>query len=121
MLYGDDYPTPDGTCVRDYVHVSDLATAHLLALDTIQPGQHEIYNLGNGNGYSNKEIIETARRVTGQPIPVKTAPRRDGDAAVTVAASDKARRKLGWKPVKTDLSEIIADAWEFHQQIGKGQ
>jgi UDP-glucose 4-epimerase len=114
LLYGDDYPTPDGTCIRDYIHVADLATAHLLALDAITPGRHEIYNLGNGDGYSNKQVIEAARAVTGHPIPVKMAPRRAGDPAGSVAGSDKARRELGWTPVKPDLREIIADAWEFH-------
>jgi UDP-glucose 4-epimerase len=115
MLYGDDYPTPDGTCVRDYIHVADLATAHLLALEAIQPGRHEIYNLGNGDGYSNRQVIDTVREVTGQPVPVKLAPRRSGDAPATVAASDKARRDLGWHPAKPDLREIIADAWVFHR------
>jgi UDP-glucose 4-epimerase len=117
MVFGDDYPTPDGTCVRDYIHVADLATAHLLALEAIKPGRHEIYNLGNGDGYSIKEVVDAAREVTGQPIPVKLAPRRAGDASATVAASDKARRDLGWKPAKADLREIIADAWAFHQAI----
>ena len=115
MLYGDDYPTPDGTCVRDYIHVADLATAHLLALGAIRPGRHEVYNLGNGDGYSNKQVIETAREVTGRPIPVKLAPRRPGDPAATVAASDKARRDLGWQPGRPALGDIIADAWAFHQ------
>jgi UDP-glucose 4-epimerase len=115
MLYGDDYPTPDGTCVRDYIHVADLATAHLLALDAIRPGRHEVYNLGNGDGYSNRQVIETAREVTGRPIPVKLAPRRPGDPAATVAASDKARRDLGWHAARPALGDIIADAWAFHQ------
>ncbi len=95
LLYGDDYPTPDGTCVRDYIHVADLAAAHLLALEAIRPGTHEVYNLGNGDGYSNTQVIEAAREVTGRPIPVKLAPRRPGDPAATVASSDKARRELG--------------------------
>jgi UDP-glucose 4-epimerase len=115
MLYGDDYPTPDGTCVRDYIHVADLATAHLLALDAIKPGRHEVYNLGNGDGYSNRQVIETAREVTGRPIPVKLAPRRPGDPAATVAASDKAHRDLGWHAARPALRDIIADAWAFHQ------
>ena len=117
MLYGDDYPTPDGTCVRDYIHVADLAAAHLLALDAVKPGRHEVYNLGNGDGYSNKQVIEAAREVTGRPVPVKLAPRRPGDPAATVAASDKARRDLGWQPARPDLRDIIADAWAFHQSI----
>jgi UDP-glucose 4-epimerase len=114
LVYGDDYPTPDGTCIRDYIHVSDLATAHLLALEAIKPGEHQIYNLGNGDGYSIKQVVDAARAVTGRPIPVKLAPRRAGDPAAVVASSDKARHELGWQPVKADLREIIADAWEFH-------
>jgi UDP-glucose 4-epimerase len=117
MMYGDDYPTPDGTCVRDYIHVADLAAAHLLALDAIKPGRHEVYNLGNGDGYSVKQVIDVAREVTGHPIPVKLAPRRPGDPAATVAASDKARRDLGWHPARPDLRDIVADAWSFHQSI----
>ena len=115
MLYGDDYPTPDGTCVRDYIHVADLATAHLLALEAVTPGRHEIYNLGNGDGYSVQQVIETAREVTGHPIPVKLATRRPGDPAATVAASGKARRELGWRPLRPGLRDIVADAWAFHQ------
>src|ERR1700733_12038987 len=115
MLYGDDYPTPDGSCVRDYIHVADLASAHLLALGAIEPSRHEIYNLGNGDGYSNRQVIEAVREVPGRPVPVKPPPRRPGDAAATVAASDKARRDLGWRPARPDLREIIADAWAFHQ------
>lgn len=118
MMYGDDYPTPDGTCVRDYVHVADLAAAHLLALEAITPGRHEVYNLGNGDGYSVKQVIDAAREVTGRPIPVKLAPRRPGDPAATVAASDKARRDLGWQPARPELPGIIADAWAFHQSVG---
>jgi UDP-glucose 4-epimerase len=115
MLYGDDYPTPDGTCIRDYIHVADLATAHLLALDAIKPGRHEIYNLGNGDGYSNKQVIDAVCEVTGRPVPVKLSPRRPGDPAASVAASDKARRELGWRPARPALHDIIADAWAFHQ------
>jgi UDP-glucose 4-epimerase len=118
LLYGDDYPTPDGTCVRDYIHVADLATAHLLALDAIRPGRHEVYNLGNGDGYSNMQVVEAAREVTGRRIPVKLAPRRPGDAVATVASSEKARRELGWSPVRPGLCDIIADAWSFHQSAG---
>jgi UDP-glucose 4-epimerase len=117
LLYGSDYPTPDGTCIRDYVHVTDLATAHLLALDAIKPGRHEIYNLGNGDGYSNMQVIDAVREVTGRPVPVKMAPRRAGDAVVTVAASDKARSDLGWRPAHPDLRDIIADAWAFHRTV----
>jgi UDP-glucose 4-epimerase len=119
MLYGDDYPTPDGTCVRDYIHVADLATAHLLALESLRPGSHEIYNLGNGDGYSNRQVVETVREVTGRPVPVKLAPRRPGDSASTVASSAKARRDLGWRPARPRLHDIIADAWSFHQSVGQ--
>ncbi|HEX3712280.1 MAG TPA: UDP-glucose 4-epimerase GalE [Trebonia sp.] len=117
MMYGDDYPTPDGTCVRDYIHVADLATAHLLALESLTPGRHEVYNLGNGDGYSVKQVIDAAREVTGHPIPVKLAPRRPGDPAATVAASDKARRELGWQQARPALHDIIGDAWAFHQSV----
>ena len=116
-LYGDDYPTPDGTCVRDYIHVADLGSAHLLALEAVQPGQHRIYNLGNGNGYSNLQVVETAREVTGHPIPVEMAPRRPGDIAAQVASAEKARTELGWVPVRPDLHEIIADAWSFTRSL----
>ncbi len=112
-LFGDDYDTPDGTCIRDYIHVADLAAAHLLALDAAQPGEHRIYNLGNGNGFSNKQVIEAVRRVTGHPVPVSVQPRRPGDWAMSVASSEKARRELGWVPQRPDLDTIIADAWTF--------
>ena len=115
MLYGDDYPTPDGTCIRDYIHVADLSAAHLLAVEAIQPGRHEVYNLGNGEGYSNQQVIEAVREVTGHAVPVKVAPRRAGDSAATVAASGKAHRELGWRPARADLREIISDAWAFHR------
>jgi UDP-glucose 4-epimerase len=115
-VYGTDYPTPDGTCVRDYIHVDDLAEAHLLALDAATPGEHLICNLGNGNGFSVREVIETARQVTGHPIPETAAPRRAGDPAVLVASADRARRRLGWRPSRTDLATIIADAWTFAQR-----
>jgi UDP-glucose 4-epimerase len=114
-IYGDDYPTPDGTCIRDYIHVNDLATAHLLALDTTQPGRHDIYNLGNGNGYSNKEVLTTITQVTGQPLDIHITHRRPGDATVVVASADKATRHLGWTPAHPKLTDIITDAWNFHQ------
>jgi UDP-glucose 4-epimerase len=114
LLYGTDYPTPDGTCVRDYIHVSDLASAHLLALDAIEPGRHEVFNLGNGNGYSNKQVIETARQVSGRDIAVRAVDRRPGDFMASVAASEKAHRMLGWKPARPALADIIGDAWAFH-------
>ncbi|WP_116212189.1 UDP-glucose 4-epimerase GalE [Streptomyces olivoreticuli] len=112
-VYGDDYPTPDGTCVRDYIHVADLAEAHLLALSAARDGEHLICNLGNGSGFSVHEVIETARKVTGHPVPQTAAPRRPGDPAVLVASAARAAETLGWRPRRTELSEIIADAWEF--------
>ncbi|MFM9371656.1 UDP-glucose 4-epimerase GalE [Streptomyces sp. Da 82-17] len=115
-VFGDDYPTPDGTCVRDYIHVADLAEAHLLALDAATFGEHLICNLGNGNGFSVREVVETVREVTGHPIPEVMAPRRGGDPAVLVASADAAREKLGWNPSRADLAGIVADAWAFAQR-----
>ncbi|MFC9536259.1 MULTISPECIES: UDP-glucose 4-epimerase GalE [unclassified Streptomyces] len=119
-VYGDDYPTPDGTCVRDYIHVADLAEAHLLALDAARPAEHLICNLGNGNGFSVREVIETVRQVTGHPIPEVTAPRRGGDPAVLVASAATARERLGWNPSRADLAGIVADAWAFAQARQEG-
>jgi UDP-glucose 4-epimerase len=123
-IFGNDYPTPDGTCIRDYIHVSDLADAHLLALsaleaasDTAPADQSQlIFNLGNGKGFSVLEVIESARRVTGHPIPAEIHPRRPGDPAVLVASSEKAIRELGWKPRYTQLDEIVRTAWVWHQK-----
>jgi UDP-glucose 4-epimerase len=118
-IYGDDYPTPDGTCVRDYIHVSDLADAHLLALSALVGGENSpplIYNLGNGQGFTVREVVESARRVTGHPIPADVHPRRAGDAAVLIASSHKAMRELGWKPRYTELDEIMRTAWAWHQK-----
>ncbi|MFI8996086.1 UDP-glucose 4-epimerase GalE [Streptomyces sp. NPDC053542] len=115
-VFGDDYPTPDGTCVRDYIHVADLADAHLLALDAAVAGEHLICNLGNGNGFSVREVIETVRTVTGHPIPEVVAPRRGGDPAVLVASAQTAIDRLGWQPKRADLAEIVADAWAFAQE-----
>ncbi|MCQ4080542.1 UDP-glucose 4-epimerase GalE [Streptomyces sp. RB6PN25] len=120
-VYGDDYPTPDGTCVRDYIHVADLAEAHLLALAHARTGEHLICNLGNGNGFSVREVIETVRRVTGHPIPETVAPRRGGDPAVLVASAERARTRLGWKPARTDLTSIVRDAWDFELRKENGQ
>ncbi|GAA2306681.1 UDP-glucose 4-epimerase GalE [Streptomyces kunmingensis] len=114
-VYGDDYPTPDGTCVRDYIHVADLAEAHLLAVDAARPAEHLICNLGNGNGFSVREVIETVRQVTGHPIPEVSAARRGGDPAVLVASAATARERLGWNPSRADLAGIVADAWQFAQ------
>jgi len=115
QLFGDDYPTRDGTCVRDYIHVEDLARAHLLALDHATTGRHAIYNLGSGRGFTNAEVIDVVRAVTGHPIPVDPVPRRPGDPAELVASFDRAESELGWVPVKPDLAAIVGDAWEFRQ------
>jgi len=113
-IFGNDYPTPDGTCVRDYIHVIDLAQAHILALQALERGSC-IYNLGNGQGFSVKEVIETARRITGHPIPAVVGPRRPGDPAILVASSEKIRRELGWQPRYPHLHEIIESAWRWHK------
>jgi UDP-glucose 4-epimerase len=112
-VYGDDYPTPDGTCVRDYIHVADLAEAHLLALAAATPGEHLVCNLGNGSGFSVREVVEAVRRVTGREITALTSERRPGDPAVLVASAERARTRLGWTPRRTDLDDIIATAWTF--------
>lgn len=116
QIYGDDYPTGDGTAVRDYIHVADLADAHLLALAHARPGEHQIFNLGNGTGFSVREVIDACREVTGHPIPAVVAQRRAGDPAVLVASSEQARERLGWKPQRTELVDIVADAWRFAQE-----
>ena len=115
QIYGTDYATPDGTAVRDYIHVEDLARAHLLALDAITPGTHAIYNLGNGTGFSVREVVEACRAVTGHPIPAAEVGRRAGDPAVLVASSDKIRRELGWVPEKPSLEDMVGDAWAWIQ------
>ncbi|MBE6962902.1 MAG: UDP-glucose 4-epimerase GalE [Ruminococcaceae bacterium] len=120
-IFGDDYPTRDGTCVRDYIHVTDLAQAHILALDYLMGGgRSDVFNLGNGVGFTVKEVIETVRTVTGCPIPAEIAPRRGGDPAQLVASSEKARRVLGWKPQYADMKAIIATAWEWHKSHPDG-
>lgn len=111
-VYGDDYPTPDGTCIRDYIHLEDLASAHILALERDALGA---YNLGTGQGVSVKEIVETCRRVTGHPIPVKMCPRRAGDPPALYASGQKARMVMGWNPTHSDIETIVHDAWAFHQ------
>ncbi len=118
-IYGTDYPTPDGTCIRDYIHVLDLALAHILALEALEERSH-IYNLGNGHGYSVKEVIETARRVTGHPIPAVERPRRPGDAPIKVASAEKIERELGWQPRHPDLESIIESAWRWRQANPQG-
>ena len=111
-VFGEDYPTPDGTCIRDYVHVADLADAHLLALPAPAAGEHRIYNLGNGTGFSVQEVVDAVRTVTGHPVPVVVGERRAGDPAQLVASSDRIRADLGWNPKHTDLAGIVRDAWE---------
>ncbi len=118
-IFGDDYPTPDGTCIRDYVHVVDLAQAHILTLEALDGGSRT-YNLGNGRGYSNRELVETARQVTGHPIPCEIGPRRPGDPAVLVAASARIRSELGWAPRHSELETIIGSAWEWHRNHPNG-
>ena len=119
-IFGDDYPTPDGTCVRDYIHVRDLASAHLLALEYLDKGgESGSFNLGNGTGYSVKEIIDTARKVTGKAIPAVVEPRRAGDPSVLIASNKKAQEVLGWKPER-GLEQIIADAWTWHSSHPDG-
>lgn len=119
-IYGTDYPTPDGTCIRDYIHIADLVSAHLLALEGLRDHDSLIYNLGSGNGYSVRDVIETARRVTGHPIPAIEMPRRPGDSARLVAASEKIKRELGWSPEHDNLEEIISSAWNWHKSHPKG-
>src|SRR5581483_7036498 len=116
-IFGDDYPTPDGTCIRDYVHVSDLARAHVLALEALAPGTATAaYNLGTGGGASVRELVDVARRVTGREIPVRVAARRAGDPPRLVAAAERIRRDLGWTPAHSSLEEIIESAWRFAQR-----
>ncbi len=116
-VFGDDYSTPDGTCVRDYIHVSDLADAHLLALSALDTRDRLIYNLGNGKGFSVREVIESARRVTGHSIPVEVCPRRSGDPAVLVASSERAIHELGWRPRYLHLDDILRTAWAWHKRL----
>jgi len=119
-VFGTDYPTPDGTCIRDYIHVYDLAQAHILAMQAIRPGKGLTFNLGNGAGYSVREVIETARRVTGRAIPIKEGPRRAGDPPSLVAASERIIRDLGWKPQFTAIEAIIETAWRWHKSHPDG-
>ncbi|MDK8544919.1 UDP-glucose 4-epimerase GalE [Corynebacterium pseudodiphtheriticum] len=118
MVFGDDYPTADGTAVRDYIHVYDLAQAHVLALESNIESSHRVYNLGSGDGYSVQQVISQVRATTGHPIPVELAPRRAGDPATLIASSAKITTELGWNPTRTNLPTIVADAWEFTRQLG---
>ena len=119
-VFGTDYPTPDGTAIRDYIHIEDLAAAHLLALEGISRREHRIYNLGNGNGFSVREVIAASEAVTGAPIATRQAPRRPGDPPMLVAASELIRAELGWEPRKPELSQMIGDAWRFAQARPSG-
>lgn len=117
-IFGDDWPTVDGTCVRDYIHIRDLADAHLLAAGSNEPGAHRIFNLGSGDGFSVRQVIDTCREVTGHPIPAETAPRRAGDPATLIASSRRAIAELGWEPSRSDLRTIVEDAWAFTSRLG---
>ncbi|QPA32932.1 UDP-glucose 4-epimerase GalE [Thermaerobacillus caldiproteolyticus] len=120
-IFGDDYDTHDGTCIRDYIHVLDLVDAHILAVEKLRSGsESNIYNLGNGNGFTVKEVIEAARVVTGHPIPARVMARRPGDPAKLVASSEKAKRELGWEPKYPNITDIVASAWEWHQAKPNG-
>jgi UDP-glucose-4-epimerase GalE len=119
-VYGTDYPTPDGTCIRDYIHVDDLAEAHLLALEALAPGKRLLCNLGTGRGHSVREVIRAAEEVTGKKVPVKEGPRRPGDPPALVAAAEKARRDLGWQARYADIRAIIETAWNWHRKHPKG-
>jgi UDP-glucose 4-epimerase len=119
-IFGTDYATPDGTCIRDYIHVSDLAEAHLLALDALEHPGRLIYNLGNGQGFSVREVIDGIQRVTGKPVAVVESPRREGDPAVLIASSEKIRRELNWQPKFTGLDDILRSAWEWHKNFTNG-
>ncbi len=119
-IFGDDYPTPDGTCIRDYIHIADLIDAHLLCLEALDDQDRLLYNLGNGAGYSVREVIEESRRVTGKEISALDAPRRPGDAPRLVASSEKIQRELGWAPKYPELEQIIASSWEWHMSHPQG-
>jgi len=119
VIFGDDYPTRDGTCVRDYVHVLDLAQAHILALRALDQGSC-VYNLGNGQGFTNQEVVEVAREITGHPIPAEIGPRRAGDPATLIASSERIRKELGWRPRYADLHTIIESAWRWHRTHPNG-
>jgi len=117
-IYGTDYPTPDGTCIRDYIHIGDLVSAHILALGALDSRDKMIFNVGSGNGFSVREVIEAARKVTGHAIPVVESPRRPGDSARLVASPNKIMTELGWQPTRTNMQDILSSAWEWHQSKG---
>jgi UDP-glucose 4-epimerase len=120
QIFGTDYPTPDGTCIRDYIHIADLISAHLLALEALEPDSQMIYNVGNGSGYSVREVVDTARQVTGHVLPAVETDRRPGDPPRLVAGSDKIRSELGWSPKHPELEDIISSAWEWHRAHPQG-
>ncbi|KXF72073.1 UDP-glucose 4-epimerase [Enterococcus faecalis] len=121
VIFGDDYDTPDGTCIRDYVYIEDLIAAHILALEYLKNGgESDVFNLGSNNGYSVKEMLDAAREVTGQEIPATIAPRRAGDPSTLIASSEKAKRVLGWQPEVTEVKDIIATAWQWHVKHPQG-
>jgi UDP-glucose 4-epimerase len=120
IVFGTDYPTPDGTCIRDYVHIHDLVSAHLLALEVLAEREQLVYNVGSGRGFSVREVVEAARRVTGRKLPLREMPRRTGDPPRLVASSDKIRAELGWRPEHTDLEPIVASAWDWHRSHPHG-
>jgi UDP-glucose 4-epimerase len=117
-IYGTDYPTPDGTCIRDYIHIADLVSAHILSLNALDKHDKMIYNIGSGNGFSVREVIEAARKVTGHAIPIIELPRRAGDSARLVASPNKLMKELGWKPTHTNMQDILSSAWDWHQSNG---
>jgi UDP-glucose 4-epimerase len=118
-VFGDDYPTPDGTCIRDYIHVSDLAEAHIFAVQhLLRGGASDVFNAGTGSGQSVKEVVEAVEQVTGKKVPLRIGPRREGDPPSLVADSTKLQRALGWRPKRADLKTIVADAWDFAQKQG---
>ncbi|HEX2697941.1 MAG TPA: UDP-glucose 4-epimerase GalE [Anaerolineales bacterium] len=119
-IFGTDYPTPDGTCIRDYIHIADLVSAHMLALDALEKSDKLIYNVGSGNGFSVRQVIETARQITGHPIQAIESPRRPGDSARLVASSKKIRDELGWQPAHDNLQDIVSSAWEWHKSHPNG-
>ena len=119
-VFGTDYPTPDGTCIRDYIHVEDLCEAHIVAMNALRPGDTRFYNLGIGRGYSVKEVIESAKRVTGIELPVEYGPRRPGDPAILFANAEKIRGELGWSPRYTEIDPIVATAWNWFQSHPRG-
>ncbi len=120
QIYGTDYPTPDGSCIRDYIHIADLVAAHMLALEGLEEKDQLVYNLGSGRGFSVKEVVDVARKVSGHAIPAEESPRRAGDAPRLVASSERIQRELGWRPEHSSLEEIIGSAWEWHQSHPQG-